>query len=121
MPKNFEICQDRDGYPIGVGFFVRIDPRPRVENEDGKEVPDPADNRKPWNAWVLGWDPDKEVLILEDAKRAFRRYASTTIATVVPASTMDKARRVGHEKSIRATSEHSKKALRIRSGVRKTP
>ena len=90
-------CHDRDGWPIGPDFLVRIEP---------------ATGGRKFRAWVRSWDPELGVLTVQCATRAHIRRVRPEECAVVPPSTLDRARRIGQEKTIKHVSERAQKARR---------
>jgi len=82
-------CTDRKGWPLGPDFFVR------VEKASGDR----------WKGWVLSYDAEQDLLMIRDSKKCFERYAKPADTTFVRPSVMDKARKIGQDKSIKYASE----------------
>jgi hypothetical protein len=95
-----ELCKDKDGWPIGLEFFVRVQPRV------GRR----------YRGWVEGYDSNSRVLSIRDERTSSVRPTRPEFCTVVKPTTLSTARRIGQRKTSEAASVTANKNRRVRTG-----
>jgi len=86
-------CNDSQGWPLGENFFVRVT----------------ATSGQVWRGWITAYDEEKDILTVRDSKKCFERYVRPENATFVKPTTMDKARKLGQDKTLVYMSDKLKR------------
>lgn len=97
------IC-DRDGWPLGKDFFVRVHPKVG----------------RSYLGWVEQYDADEGTLFVRCEKKGHLRPAYPRMVVVTKPTTLHKARRVGHGKSCAAYSKQARDNRKIFTPQKKT-
>lgn len=95
--RNFG--KDRKGLAIGPDSLLR------VTSPTGK-----------WKGWVVGYDEERDLLTLRDYKKTFERYAKPEHCAVIRPSDMDRARKLGQDRTLVYYSDKLKRR-KLRSEV----
>ena len=80
-PQNFG--KDRNGFSLGSNSLLR------VNGPNGR-----------WRGWMVSYDEERDLFTLRDYKKAFERYAKPEHCTAARPSDMDKARRLGQDRTL---------------------
>lgn len=89
--------KDANGYGIVEGCYVKVHPKPL----------------KPWRGWVHEVDEKGLVWVVCERRGGVPRPVRYQEVTVLKPSTIDEARRVGNENSVRAVTERAHRARRL--------
>lgn len=62
-----------------------------------------------WKGWVVSYDEERDLLTLRDYKKAFERYAKPEHCAVMRPTDMDKARKLGQDRTLAYYSDKLKR------------